>query len=44
MVVFRVRDLILINLNVEELKLDYLRDKYLDNNFLPRDRLSKIFF
>jgi hypothetical protein len=44
LVVFRVRDLILINLNGEELKRDFLCAKYLEIYFIPRDRLSKFFF
>jgi len=38
------RDLILINLKVEIFKHDFLCAKYLDTDFLPRDRLSTILF
>ena len=38
------RDLILINLKVEILKHDFLCAKYLDTDFLPRNRLSTVLF
>jgi hypothetical protein len=43
LVVFRVRDLILINLNREEFEQGFLCARYIKAEFIPQGKLSKVF-